>query len=134
MLLNHDEWETQPRGESPEVYRIPTLVLPNGVRRMPVKTRRVDLDGEYEGWWAVLRVNAPFGLFLALSELQSGEDGVQAFAALADLLPKLITEWNFVDEAGEPIPCDKDGMRRIPTDLLMSLVGKLGGGDAVPKG
>lgn len=108
---------------------------PTPIRRMPVKTRRVDLDGEFEGWWAVLRTNAPFGLFLALSELQgAGEDGVQAFAALADLLPKLITEWNFVDEAGEPIPCDKDGMRRIPTDLLMSLVGKLGGGDAVPKG
>lgn len=107
---------------------------PTPLRRMPVKTRRVDLDGEYAGWWAVLRTNAPFGLYLALTELQAaGDDGARAFARLAELLPTLITAWNFVDEEGAPIPCDAAGLRRIPTDLLMALVGKLGEGETVPK-
>lgn len=107
---------------------------PTPIRKMPIKTRRVTLDGEYEGWWADMRTNAPFGLFLALSELQAaGDEGVRAFAELANLLPRLIQRWNFVDEAGAPIPCDAAGMRLIPTDLLMALVGKLGEGTDAPK-
>ena len=117
----------------------PPLILPGKVR-MPVKTRTVFLDGDYAGFSATIRTNAPFGLFLTLSELQAGGDdnmaGVRAFGELIRLLPQLVLSWNVCDEEGVAIPCDADGMRQVPAELLMALVGKLGGGEGetIPKG
>ena len=114
----------------------PPLVLP-GKARMPVKTRTVFLEGDYAGFSATIRTNAPFGLFLTLSELQAGDDnlaGVRAFGELIRLLPQLVLAWDVCDEDGNPIPCDADGFRRVPAELLMALVGKLGDGETVPKG
>lgn len=114
----------------------PPLTLP-GKARMPVKTRVVHLDGDYAGFSATIRTNAPFGLFLTLSELQAGDDnlaGVRAFGELIRLLPQLVLSWDVCDEGGEPIPCDEGGFRRVPAELLMALVGKLGDGETVPKG
>lgn len=113
----------------------PPLIVPGRVR-MPVKTRTVYLDGDYAGFSAVVRTNAPFGIFLAMSEMQAGGDemaGVRAFGELIRLLPQLVLSWDVCDEEGQPIPCDADGMRRVPAELLMSLVGSLGGGETVPK-
>jgi hypothetical protein len=114
----------------------PPLVLP-GKARMPVKTRTVHLDGDYAGFSATIRTNAPFGLFLTLSELQAGDDnlaGVRAFGELIRLLPQLVLAWDVCDEEGNPIPCDAQGFRQVPAELLMALVGKLGEGETVPKG
>jgi hypothetical protein len=114
----------------------PPLVIP-GKAKMPVKTRVVHLDGDYAGFSATIRTNAPFGLFLTLSELQAGEDsmaGVRAFGELIRLLPQLVLSWDVCDEDGHAIPCDEGGFRRVPAELLMALVGKLGDGETVPKG
>lgn len=113
----------------------PPLILPGKVR-MPVKTRTVFLDGDYAGFSATIRTNAPFGLFLTISELQAGEDslgGVRAFGELIRILPKLVIAWDVCDEDGVAIPCDERGFRAVPAELLMALIGKLGEGATVPK-
>jgi hypothetical protein len=108
-------------------------------RRMPVRTKRVDLDGDYEGWWAEVRTNAPFGVFLNMMEMLSGgddTDNVKVARAMGELiasLPTLVRNWNFVDEEGDPLPCDINGMRRIPQDLLLVLLTAMQKDETVPK-
>jgi hypothetical protein len=99
-------------------------------RAAPVRTAEVVLDGDYEGWRAVVRTNHRFGVLL---DMESG-DTERVVAALA----KIVLEWNFVDEEGEPLPqpadggigqCDADALKR-----LMEQVGALfQAGGAVPK-
>jgi hypothetical protein len=105
---------------------------------MPVKTRRVDLDGEYAGWWATVRTNAPFGLFLKLTQMGGGLDGDEGKAATAlgellSLLPQLVSAWNFVDTEGEPLPCDATGMQQLPMELINALFAAISAGETVPK-
>ncbi len=112
-------------------------VAPVPPRRMPIKTRVVELDGDYAGWRATVRTNAPFANFLRLSQL-SGEDNAATVKALGEvyaMLPKLVHGWNFVDEDGEPLPCNAEGFAQLPTDLVLALVGAIGNAGADdPKG
>lgn len=102
---------------------------PTAPRRLPVRHKMVYLTGEYVGWTAMIRTNAPVSLFLKLAQMGQQEDGtatLQALAELINVLPSLVIDWNFVDELGEALPCNRAGMERLPTDLLMELVGALG--------
>lgn len=116
-----------------------TSARPAGPRRLPVRSKRVVLAGEYDGWEATVRTNAPLGLFLKLAQLGQTDDSNATMAALSELvnvLPSLVLDWNFVDEDGQPLPCTRAGIERLPTDLLMALVGALSsatGDTAVPK-
>ena len=116
------------------------LPMTNGhgtARRLPIKTRTVELDGDYAGWTATVRTNAPFSHFLKLASL-TNDDGQAALAALAEiygLLPKLIFAWNFVDEEGQPLPCNETGFAALPADLMVQLIAAINqGGDDGPKG
>jgi len=116
----------------------PPLVFPaNGFRIKP-RERQVFLDGEFAGVVATMRANAPIGEFLALTELGAGiseSDMSRAFAEVINRLPRLIISWNLQDEAGEPVPVTPEAIRaHVPLDLLMALLGKMGGGEPVPKG
>ncbi len=96
--------------------------------KMPVKTKRFEFKGEYEGWWCDIRVNAPLGLFLdRLSTLQESEpnDPVKIAPRLYDLLELVITDWNFADENGLPLPKGREGLKLLPLDLLLAV------GDAI---
>ncbi len=87
------------------------------LRRMPVHTVPVKLEGEYEGWEAEMRTNIPAELFDRFGDgnLLASDKRV----ALADL----ITRWNFVDEEGVALPAAKDGgIHHCPLDLLTHLV------------
>jgi hypothetical protein len=112
-------------------------VQPPPPRRMPIKTRTVELTGDYAGWSATVRTNAPFSNFLQLSQL-TGDDGQAALKALAEiyrLLPKLIFAWNFVDEEGTPLPCNAEGFAQLPAELLVMLIDAVNGAGADdPKG
>lgn len=117
--------------------------LPAPIRKMPIKLERVYFDGEYEGWWADIRVNAPFGSFMDMLDLLGGDDdesneralrAAQAMRELVKSLPALVKSWNFVDEMGEPLPCDMTGFRQLSRDLIMLLVNKANAGPTVPKG
>lgn len=134
------DYEDNVVGEVPEVTRlvVATAPQPAPIRRMPVKTRRVDLDGDYEGWWARVRTNAPFGLFLKLTNMGGdlGEDGTRAANAMGELLallPQLVSEWNFVDPDGAPLPCDAAGMQQLPMELINALFAAISAGETVPK-
>lgn len=102
----------------------PQAVAPPPPRRMPVRTATVELDGDYAGWRATVRTNAPFANFLRLSQLGAG-DGQEMMAALGEvyaLLPKLVMGWNFVDEDGAPLPCNAEGFAQLPGDLMLKLI------------
>lgn len=116
---------------------------PTPIRKMPIKVARVYLDGDYEGWWADLRVNAPFGMFLGMLDLLGGDlegdqaAGIRIARALGELVVALagvVKAWNFVDEAGQPLPCNLDGLKRLPKDLVLDLANRSQAGPTVPKG
>jgi hypothetical protein len=88
---------------------------------MPVKYRRVPLEGDYEGWWVEVRTNAPLASFLALTRL-SEESGLEAYEALLATMPRLVVNWDVADEEGEPLPCNAEGFQRVPGDLLLQII------------
>lgn len=84
-------------------------------RKMPVRSRRVELDGDFEGWWFEVRVNAPLGV---LDDLSTGRYGL-----VIQALKRIVLDWNFVDEGGEPLGPGEDG---YPTEELpMELYNKM---------
>jgi hypothetical protein len=119
-----------------ESGRVYPVVAP-APRRMPVRTRVVELEGDYAGWRATVRTNAPFANFLKLASLGNTDDGAAVLSGLAEiygLLPRLVLDWNFVDEDGEPLPCNREGFAQLPADLMVLLVSAVNGaGDDAPK-
>lgn len=67
------------------------------LRRMPVRTITVALQGDYEGFTVTMRSNPPLRTF---TEIQSNAD----FESLRKIVATLVIDWNFVDEEGQPIP------------------------------
>lgn len=65
-------------------------------RKAPIRKTRVELTGEYAGWWFDARVNPRMSTF---SMVTSGD-----IDRLIEALSQLILAWNFVDEDGEPLP------------------------------
>ena len=107
---------------------------------MPSETRRIELDGKYQGFWFELNTDAPFGVFLEVMNLQgaassSEDEARQSFAALVKLLPELLVDWNFVDRQGAAIPCDGAGLLRLPLALINLIFANIGPEPAAaPKG
>ena len=80
--------------------------------KMPIRTRRVEMDGDYAGFWADVRINVP----LASLEALSNSDDIYPTMAT------IVRDWNFVDEAGRSIPLDVNGLRNsVPLDLFRML-------------
>lgn len=133
-MYDYDQEDHPIMGEAPAMPRL-SAVPTNTRRRLQVKTRRVELDGEYEGWWVTVRTNAPFGMFLSMTQLNTNDEAGQtaALVKMVNMLPDLIHGWNFVDEEGEPLPCDAAGVRRLPMDLINQVFGAIGAGETVPK-
>ncbi len=82
----------------------------NGLR-MPVRTQRIEMEDEYAGFWAEMRINISMA---TLEALYRDDDVLPTLASL-------VREWNFVDEAGAPIPVGLDGLRQCPFDLIRML-------------
>lgn len=81
-------------------------------RSMPIRTRRVEMDGDYAGFWADVRINVPIA---SLEALSNADDIYPTVAGI-------VRDWNFVDEAGQPIPLGVDGLRNsVPLDLFRML-------------
>ena len=65
-------------------------------RLMPVRIERLEMDGDYEGWWFTARVNPRMEMFNLLMQ--------GTYAGMVTVLSELLVgEWNFVDEEGEPL-------------------------------
>lgn len=67
------------------------------IRRMPVRTVRVELEGDYADFSLTMRANPPLRTF---TDMQSNAD----FAVLRETVRSLIVDWDFVDDQGQPIP------------------------------
>lgn len=81
-------------------------------KTMPIRTRRVEMDGDYAGFWAEVRINVPLA---SLEALSNADDIYPTMASI-------VRAWNFVDEAGQPIPLGVDGLRNsVPLDLFRML-------------
>lgn len=99
--------------------------------RMPVKTKRFTLIGDYDGWWCDIRINIPVGILLerlyALQTLiEEGEKSpVKLTPPILDLLEVVIAGWNFKDTAGNDLPCSREGMKWLDIDLMLSIVVKV---------
>lgn len=132
-MYDYDEYQVT--GEAPAHLIALPPPLPQGKRRMPVKTRRVELAGEYAGWWVTVRTNAPFGLFLNMTQLNTTNEADQtaALVQMVTMLPQMIHAWNFVNEDGDDLPCDINGMRALPMELINQLFAAIGQGESVPK-
>ena len=83
-------------------------------RTMPIRTQRIEMDGDYAGFHVVMRVNISMA---TLHTIYESDDIMPTLAGL-------IHEWNFVDEAGEPIGVSVEGLRACPLDLVGMLKSK----------
>lgn len=98
------------------------------LRRMPVRTVRVELEGDYADFSLTMRSNPPLRVF---TEMQSNTE----FATLRETLRSLIVDWDFVDDEGkalavgdlDALPLDLFGM------LITSYLNAITGAAAVPK-
>ena len=106
-------------------------VVVENVRRMPVRMATVDLTGDYEGWNFTARVGLKMGEYEALMDFVDRESSMrESLAEMKCILARQLVSWNFVDEDGDAIPPDADGIDELPLDLLAacftSLMGVIG--------
>lgn len=80
-------------------------------RRLPVRTARVELDGDYAGYWAVVRLNMPCKFYEELAEGTT-------LARRRELWAPYIHEWNFTDEAGDDLPISAESLGALPLEMF----------------
>lgn len=86
-----------------------------GLVRLPVKTARIECDGDYVGVWADMILNPPWSKY---AHLGPGNHVSQS-------LPHLIAHWNIADpETGQVLPVTEASMAYLPPELMMQLVDK----------
>lgn len=86
-------------------------------KAMPVRTTRVNLTGDYAGFWADLQINCSYAV---KQELNSGEPE-RVFAAFAEL----VQAWNLTNATGAPLtlPTTPEALRHdIPDEVLGDLL------------
>lgn len=79
---------------------------------MPVKSEKIELIGDYDGWEFEARLNPPLKVF---GDLSSGE-----FGRIAPALAKIVIEWNFLDENGNELP-KKPTLSDIESNISLEL-------------
>ena len=94
-------------------------------RKLPVKTKQIDLDGDYQGWWFKIYTNPPSG---ALIDSVEALEKVGKEAKLSIIMPPIfsflqlvILEWNFVDGKGRELPISIDSFKKFPIELILNL-------------
>lgn len=79
-------------------------------RKQPVVSIRLELDGDFSGWW--LEIDRDF-------DLGTQEDFLSGNTPrIADALGRILLNWNFVDKVGVDLPADREGVRRIGVSLM----------------
>jgi len=95
-------------------------------RKLPVKIKRIELDGDYQGWWLEIQTNPPSGALMdsveALEEIGENTKLSIALPSIYSLLQLVILKWNFVDVKGKDLSINIDSFKKLPIDLVMQLV------------
>jgi len=100
-------------------------------RTMPIKKVRLELEGDYEGWWIDIRSNPPVGLLIdsittfQTAQAEEPENFQVIMPAIFDMLLLVIIAWNFVDDKGKDIPASMNGLKQLPIDLVVGLADKV---------
>lgn len=99
----------------------------------PSRVVLVELDGDYKGWKVWIRLPVPLGplgdVFAAID--QASEEGAEPGKQFAvtqktvGFLQGIVTDWNFIDYEGKPLPLDSEGWRQVDLDLLTALMRKV---------
>jgi hypothetical protein len=85
------------------------------IRRMPVRTLKVELEGDYADFSLTMRANPPLRTF---TDMQSNAD----FSVLRDTVRSLIVDWDIVDDEGQPIPMGD--LEALPIDLFGMIISR----------
>lgn len=97
-------------------------------RKLPIKTKQINLDGDYQGWWFKIHTNPPSGVLMdcieALEKVGGDTKISIAMPSIYSLLQLTILEWNFVDVKGRDLPITVDSFRKLPIELVMNLAVK----------
>ena len=91
--------------------------------RMPVKSERVTLTGDYGEFWFVFRKNLRAGDIDAL--MAAGESRNRA--AMREAFARILLDWNLCDEEGNPFPSPKGNpaaFENVPEELLGDMLAK----------
>ncbi|HET7183002.1 MAG TPA: hypothetical protein VFI15_12290, partial [Candidatus Limnocylindrales bacterium] len=103
-------------------------------RRMPVRTQRIDLDGDFDGWWFECRVNVPAGTLLLLAGVTEGDAAALAnLSCVLNFLAAIVVGWNFVDEDGADLPVGRAGCDRLPPELVQACMETFNRSATLPK-
>ena len=96
--------------------------------KIPIKTKRIELDGDYEGGWVDIRTNPPAGELLdyitAIEEANQG-DIKELLPPIYGTLGMAIIAWNFTDTKNKDLPCEIKSLKALPIDLLVLLTTKV---------
>jgi len=100
-------------------------------RKLPVKTKQIDLDGDYEGWWFKIYTNPPSGVLIesveALEKIDKDTKLSIVLPPIYSFLQLVILEWNFVDGKGKDLSISVDSFKKLPIELIMNLTVKAQG-------
>lgn len=101
----------QVRGSPPNGHHSPTARSGWGG-----KWGKVWLTGDYDHWWAEMRLNPELRVW---EDFSSGDD-----ARFDDALRHVIRAWNLTDDDGTPIPIPSEGFEWTdgPFDLKQNIV------------
>jgi len=104
--------------------------------KLPVRTVRFNLKGDYEGWWMDMRTNPPMGPFLdAIVGLNKADkDKVEEILPpMFALLELVLVDWNAVNEEGDPLAKGLEGLKQLPVDMLTILANNIAEQVTLPK-
>ena len=95
-------------------------------RKLPIRSKVLELDGEWEGWQFTARLNTPLQ---AVADIASGD-----VDRMMKGLARIVLAWNFVDEEGEPMPPpDEHTIGLLPMDLVNVISARFSREMAPPK-
>lgn len=86
--------------------------------KLPVRTSRIELTGDYTGFWLEVRTNPPMRVF----EEFASQDITRVIAALA----VMTLSSNLVDDKEQPVDLTTvAGWREMPADILAEVAERL---------
>ena len=83
-------------------------------------TFQFHLPAPYEGEWIKMRQETPMGDLLALMSLDEG-DPVATLGVVVDVMPRLIVDWSFTDDADQPLAINEESVRQVPVNLWAAI-------------
>ncbi|MBU2060030.1 MAG: hypothetical protein KKB38_20135 [Gammaproteobacteria bacterium] len=95
--------------------------------KIPLRTTKIKLSGDYEGGEVEVKLNPPVGPLLdAIERFQKANKAEvgEVIPAVWDMVEQLIVSWNFETQDGKDIPVSIEGIRTLPAELVIEIATK----------